>query len=427
MARSYLTVSQLNYTIKSYIETQPILQSISLKGEISNFKAHTSGHFYFSLKDEKSRVKAIMFRGNTTRLKFSPMDGMKVLVHGKIGVYEATGEYQIYVDEMMEDGIGNLYIALEQLKEKLAKEGLFAKEHKKPIPRYPTKVGVVTASTGAAIKDIISTIKRRYPICEVILFPSLVQGSGAKEDIAKKIAIADDYQLDVLIVGRGGGSIEDLWAFNEEVVARAIYQAKTPIISAVGHEIDFTIADLVADLRAPTPTAAAELAVPNVIDLLNLLAKDQIRLNQTIHTYLSVHKDRVQAMLQRPVIRYPMRIYEVKAQKLDYLTEKAIDTMEAILQNKWNRFLLSSDSYLLKNPTEIYKDANRKFQLLLEKCELLNPLNSLKRGYAIIKKGPKAIQSIQEVSVKDTLLIQLKDGMIHTTVTGKEGTHGKDI
>jgi len=427
MERSYLTVSQLNHAIKSYIETQPYLQDVYLKGEISNFKAHTSGHFYFSLKDENSRMKAIMFRGNTMRLKFRPTEGMKVLVHGKIGVYEANGEYQIYVDEMLEDGIGNLYIALEQLKEKLAKEGFFAKEHKKPIPKYPSRVGVVTASTGAAIKDILSTIKRRYPICEVILFPSLVQGSEAKNELAKQIALADTYSLDVLIVGRGGGSIEDLWAFNEEIVARAIYQAKTPIISAVGHEIDFTIADFVADLRAPTPTAAAELAVPNTVDLLNILAKEKIRLNQALSTYIAKRKERIDSMLKRNVMTCPMRIYEIKAQKLDHLIERLGDCIETILQNKWNRLLLSSESYLLKNPTKIYENANRKFQLLLEKCELLNPLSSLKRGYAILKKDQKTIQSIQEVKVEDTLLIQLKDGLIHTKVTGKEIKYEKDI
>ena len=261
MNNNYVSVTQLTKYIKYRIDNDNHLQEVYLKGEISNFKAHTRGHFYFTIKDENSRINAIMFSFNASKLKFMPKDGMKILVKGKVSVFEATGNYQIYVSELLEDGIGNLHIAFEELKKKLSEEGLFDQKYKKPIPKIPMKVGIVTASTGAAIKDILSTIKRRFPICQTILFPCLVQGELAKDDIVKKLDIADNYGLDVIILGRGGGSIEDLWPFNEEIVARKVFECKTPIISGVGHQIDFTICDFVADSRAETPTGAAERAV----------------------------------------------------------------------------------------------------------------------------------------------------------------------
>lgn len=271
MSNKYLTVSVINRYLKDQFDRNEHLRVVFLKGEISNFKGHTTGHLYFSLKDENSRISAIMFSSYAKKLTFVPADGKKVLVTGRIGVYEATGSYQIYVDDMQEDGVGNLYLAYEKLKSDLEKEGLFDVKYKQPIPKYPQRIGIVTAPTGAAIRDILSTIKRRYPICETLLFPALVQGEYGADDIVKKINMAQDYDLDVLIVGRGGGSIEDLWNFNEEKVARAIFSSRIPIISAVGHEIDYTIADFVADMRAPTPTGAAELAVPNLADLKNIL------------------------------------------------------------------------------------------------------------------------------------------------------------
>jgi exodeoxyribonuclease VII large subunit len=286
MNDKYITVSQLTKYIKYKIDNDIHLNEVFLKGEISNFKAHSRGHFYFTLKDEGSRINAIMFASSTKNIKFIPQDGMKVLVTGKISVFEANGGYQIYVNDMLEDGVGNLYIAFEQLKKKLEAEGLFDVSKKKPIPKIPTRVGVVTAPTGAAIKDIISTIKRRWPLAEILLFPSLVQGEEAAADIVKQIKLSENYEIDTLIVGRGGGSIEDLWPFNEEIVARAIYECPTPIISAVGHEIDFTIADFVADLRAPTPTGAAELAVPAISDITNYLNQLNIRLNKSSPNFL---------------------------------------------------------------------------------------------------------------------------------------------
>ena len=282
MNNEYITISELTRYIKGIIDNNEFLNKVYIKGEISNFKNHTRGHYYFTLKDEKSRVNAVMFASSVKNIKFMPNDGMKVLVTGRISVYEATGGYQIYVDDMVEDGVGNLYVAFEQLKEKLGKEGLFDVAHKKKIRKVPRKIGIITASTGAAIKDILTTIKRRFPVCETILFPSLVQGEKAKEDIVRNIELANTYDLDTLIVGRGGGSIEDLWPFNEEIVARAIYNSKIPVISAVGHEIDYTIADFVADLRAPTPTAAAELAVPDITTILSYLDTAKVRSSNAI-------------------------------------------------------------------------------------------------------------------------------------------------
>ena len=274
MERRYITVGTLNRYLKNKFDTDPNIQKVYLKGEVSNFKGHTRGHLYFTLKDEESRINAVMFSFNASKLNFVPEDGMKVLVCGKVSLYPPTGQYQIYVEEMTNDGLGNLYLMFEALKKELSELGYFNEEHKKKLPKYPKKIGIVTAPTGAAIKDILSTIKRRYPICETLLFPCLVQGELAKDDIVRQINKANEYDdIDLLIVGRGGGSYEDLWAFNEKVVADAIYNSRIPIISAVGHEIDFTIADFVADLRAPTPTGAAEMAVPNMSDLLNLITQ----------------------------------------------------------------------------------------------------------------------------------------------------------
>lgn len=277
MNNNYITVTQLTKYIKYRLDNDQNLMKVYLKGEISNFKAHSRGHLYFTIKDENTRINAIMFSTYASKLKIAPLDGMKVLVTGKISVYEPSGNYQIYVESLEEDGVGNLYIAFEELKKKLEKEGLFDKSKKKKIPLIPERIGIITAPTGAAIKDILSTLKRRWPLAETILFPTLVQGKEAASDIVRNIELSKNYDLDVLIIGRGGGSIEDLWCFNEEIVARAIYDLNTPVISAVGHEIDFTICDFVADLRAPTPTGAAELAVPNINDIINFLTQLKIR------------------------------------------------------------------------------------------------------------------------------------------------------
>ena len=417
MNDKYLSVSAITRYLKAKFDVDENLQTVFLKGEISNFKAHTTGHFYFSLKDENSKINAIMFRSNASKVLFKPVDGMKVLVSGRISVYEAMGSYQIYVDEMLEDGVGNLYIAFEQLKKKLQAEGLFDKEHKRKIPKIPKRVGIVTASTGAAIRDIMTTIKRRFPICETILFPTLVQGENAKDDIVRNIERAQDYDLDVLIVGRGGGSIEDLWPFNEEVVARAIYKSKVPVISAVGHEVDFTIADFVADLRAPTPTAAAELAVPNMSDLKKHIDQLSIRLNESIYkkvNYLKLYLDSVKNSF---VIKNPGIMFENKKQSLDLMNSKLNDLMLGKVDKFKNELEKIKKSYVLTNPELLYKDKIVEVKNIIDKLNLLNPLNILSRGYSITYLNDKTLKSVGEVNKKDLLQIKLSDGFIDAMVT----------
>ncbi len=435
---NYITVTQLNKYLKYKIDNDPNLGIVFLKGEISNFKNHSRGHFYFTLKDETSRINAIMFKTYASLVKFQLYDGMKVLVTGRVSVYEASGSYQIYVEEIMEDGIGSLYLAFEQLKEKLKKEGLFLESHKKKIPKIPRRIGIVTAPTGAAIKDILSTIKRRWPLCETILFPALVQGDLASQDIVKKIKIADTYDLDVLIVGRGGGSLEDLWPFNEEIVARAIYEAKVPIISAVGHEIDFTIADFVADKRAPTPTGAAEMAVPNLPDVKNYLEQVTIRLQKAMTTKLNMASQRLKNLTDRRIFKNPVMIYEAKEQLFDSLFEKLNSNIKAYLNNKINTLNLIKASYIFKNPSVLYIDKiylyndtikkinnnmekylinkTNNYQTLLNKLEILNPITTLKRGYTITYNQDMTITSIKDVKVGDKIKSKLKDGFIESEV-----------
>ena len=416
MNNKYLTVSAINRYLKSKFENDDNLRVVFLKGEISNIKYHTTGHIYFSIKDESSKINAIMFAGNAKKLLFKPMDGSKVLVTGRIAVYEATGGYQIYVDEMLEDGIGNLYIAFEKLKQDLSKEGLFDQKYKKIIPKIPNRVGVVTASTGAAIKDILSTIKRRFPICEVILFPSLVQGDNAKEDIVKNIKLAENYNLDVLIVGRGGGSIEDLWPFNEEMVARAIFDCSVPVISAVGHEIDFTIADYVADMRAPTPTGAAEMAVPNILDLINNINNLNIRLNEAINKKINYQKLYLDSIKNSYAIKNPIIMYENKKQKLDILIDNLNKALLKKYDNAKHKFEILKNNYILNNPSLLYKDKINYLEKLIEKLELVNPLGVLKRGYSLTYCENKLINNIKEVKLESNLTIKFHNGEINTKV-----------
>jgi len=416
MNNKYLTVSAINRYLKAKFDQDDNLRVVFLKGEISNIKYHTTGHIYFSIKDETSKINAIMFSSNAKKLLFRPVDGSKVLVTGRISVYESTGGYQIYVDEMLEDGIGNLYIAFEKLKQDLSKEGLFDQKYKKAIPKIPNRVGVVTASTGAAIKDILSTIKRRYPICEVILFPSLVQGDNAKEDIVKNIKLAENYNLDVLIVGRGGGSIEDLWPFNEEIVARAIFDCTIPVISAVGHEIDFTIADYVADMRAPTPTGAAEMAVPNISDLINNIDNLKIRLNESINKKINYQKLYLDAIKNSYAIKNPLIMYENKKQKLDILIDNLNKTLLKKYDSAKHKFEILKNNYILNNPNLLYKDKIIKLDNLIDKLELINPLGVLKRGYSLTYIDNKVLKNIKDVKANDKLTIKLHDGEINTTV-----------
>ena len=419
MNDKYLTVTAVTRYIKHKIESDTNLRKIYMKGEISNFKAHSTGHFYFSIKDENSVIKAIMFSSNAKKLGFIPTEGMKILVTGTISLYEATGNYQIYVDELIEDGVGNLYIAFEKLKEKLSKEGLFDLKYKKQIPKYPNKIGIVTASTGAAIRDILSTIKRRYPICETYLFPCLVQGDTAPMDIVKKLNQAENFGVDVIIVGRGGGSFEDMNCFNDENVARTVFKMKTPVISAVGHEVDYTIIDFVADLRAPTPTGAAEMAVPNLFDLYNLLKQYNIRLNEVVLKNINYKKLVMDKLKTSYVIKNPMLMFNTKKQNLDIKIEKINNILKEKINLKKEKINLIKNSYIIKNPEIIYKNKKQNFIRLIEKIEILNPMSILKRGYTITYVNDKVIKSVQEININDLIKINYHDGYIEAKVEKK--------
>ena len=434
----YYSITALNRAIKNMFDSKPELNRVYIKGEISNFKHHSRGHFYFTLKDENSRIAAVMFASYANKINFEPEDGMKVLVSGRVTVYEATGGYQIYVDQMDLDGIGNLYLEYEKLKKKLEAEGLFDLSHKRPIPKFPKRIGIITAPTGAAIRDILSTIKRRYPICETILFPALVQGTGSKESIVEQLEKAQDFDLDVIICGRGGGSIEDLWSFNEEIVARAIYNSKIPIISAVGHEIDFTIADFVADLRAPTPTGAAEMAVPNLVDLKNIINQYSIRLNENIKNIINYNKKRVDALKDSYILRNPLALYEVKEQKLDGYIDTLNKYIINLLNDYKNRLNSIKASYVLKNPLATYEVKKEKlnnlqellnkeisnvislnkhkYEIMINKLELLSPLNILGKGYSLVTMDGKTIKSSKEVKNNDILNIRMSEGQIKAEV-----------
>ena len=434
----YYSVTALNRAIKNMFDSKPELNRVYIKGEISNFKHHTRGHLYFTLKDENSRISAVMFASSATKIHFEPEDGMKVLVSGRVTVYEATGGYQIYVDTMDLDGIGNLYLEYEKLKKKLEAEGLFSIEHKKPIPKFPKRIGIITAPTGAAIRDILSTIKRRYPICETILFPALVQGVGAKESIVEQLNRAQDFALDVIICGRGGGSIEDLWAFNEEVVARAIYDSKIPVISAVGHEIDFTIADFVADLRAPTPTGAAEMAVPNLVDLQTLINQYIIRLNENIKNIINFNKKRVDNLKNSYVLKNPLALYEAKEQKLDSYIDRLNKIILSILNDYKVRLNNIKNNYVLKNPLATYElkkeklnnyitilkknilntiESNKhRYEIIINKLELLNPLNILSKGYSLVTIDGVTIKDSSKLNVNDTINIKMHKGNVKAVV-----------
>lgn len=379
------TVSQINGYIKMILDKNVILNNVWVKGELSNFKLHYSGHIYTTLKDDGGVLKAVMFRSAASKLAFTPQDGMKVVARGRVGVYENGGVYQLYIEEMIPDGVGELFIAYEQLKAKLQGEGLFDERYKKPIPRFPSRVGVITAPTGAAVRDIINVITRRYPLARITLYPAQVQGTGSAQSVAKGIEYFNETNgADTLIVGRGGGSIEDLWAFNEEAVARAIFNSRIPIISAVGHETDFTIADFVADLRAPTPSAAAEIAVPSVTELSALIESDKSRL---IQAQLSRLKN-LQLRINSLKLKTPREIINDNAQRVDNLTNRMENRFKLILMQK--KKLLGEQS---------------------GKLNALSPLNTLSRGYAIpVKADGTVIRSVGDTEKGDEFTLKLKDG-----------------
>jgi len=384
-----------------------------------------------------------MFRTNASKINFKPADGTKVLVTGRISIYEATGNYQIYVDEMQEDGVGNLYIAFEKLKKQLSKECLFYQSHKRQIPKIPKKVGIITASTGAAVRDIITTISRRFPVCETILFPTLVQGENAKDDIVRNIARAKDYDLDVLIIGRGGGSIEDLWPFNEEIVARAIYECEIPTISAVGHEIDFTIADFVADLRAPTPTGAAEMAVPTVSEINNIINSYEIRLNEFIGNLVHKNKLRLEGITSSYILKNPLSLYEIKEQKLDNLIDTLNNNINKRLEN--SNLILNNikNSYVLKNPLSLFEvkkehliysekslyhnikniiiKNEHNYKLLVNTLKLVNPLGILEKGYSLVTKDNELINNCESLKKDDIINIRFHKGNVEAVIKGVKG------
>ena len=370
MNNEYITVSDINKIIKYTIEQSYELRSVYLKGEISNIKYHGRGHLYFSLKDESSKINAVMFNYKNAGMNFNPKDGDSVLVHGRVSVYEASGSYQIYVDSMELDGIGNLYVLYEQLKKKLHAEGLFDPEHKKKIRRVPRKIGVITASTGAAVRDIISTINKRFPMTEIYLFPTLVQGESAAPNIVKMIELANTYEdIDTIILGRGGGSIEDLWAFNEEIVARAIYNSRIPIISGVGHEIDFTISDFVADLRAPTPTGAAMLAVPDIEEVRRYFKNTLDKCNNSIVTILNNCTQTFLKYKTNYILNNPMKLYEIQEQKLDTLYDRLNISLRNTLMSSSILLERYKNHYIIKNPMVLFEDKKNKLEHLKTKAE----------------------------------------------------------
>ena len=393
-----LTVSQLNKYVKSILESDGKLKYIYLKGEISNLTIHYTGHIYFSLKDENQcTIKTVMFANKANFLKFTPQSGMKVVLRGSVTLYEKTGSYQINVDEMYPDGAGALNLAYEQLKNKLQNEGLFDTSHKKPLPKFPEKIGVITSPTGAAVQDIMLILKRRYPIAQIIMCPVLVQGENAAVDLTNAVKKFNALKCaDVIIIGRGGGSIEDLWAFNDEILARAIYECEIPIVSAVGHETDFTICDFVADVRASTPSAAAELV--SSVTTENMLSQTETLINKmqsAVKRRLQFEYQRYQKTANAKALKNPDDIIKNRQIKLDVLNEK----IKGIYVKK-----LSAEK--------------EKFAELAAKLDALSPLKILSRGYSVTKKDGHIINSISQVNPNDKIEVVLSDGNIKCTVTG---------
>lgn len=393
-----LTVSQLNFYVKSILDSDPRLNYVFLCGEISNLTDHyRSGHIYLSLKDNKSVIRAVMFAGNARNLKFKPMEGMKVICRGRVTLYEATGQYQYYIEDMQPDGIGALYQAYEQLKEKLQSKGLFDESHKKPIPYCPKTIGVITSPTGAAVQDIKNILTRRFPSVNIVLCPVLVQGDNAVPQLIDAVNKLNEYDLcDTIIIGRGGGSIEDLWAFNDENLAYAIYNSHIPVISAVGHETDFTICDFVSDLRAPTPSAGAELAVPDRNEILQNLDAQRQYLSSLMDKRLIENNNIVSEMTTKLLSLSPDDKIAKLYNDLDFLSQKYENNSNRIFQNTAN-----------------------KIELLATKLESLNPVSTLKRGYSVVTNNDKTVTSVKDVKNGDTLAINVTDGKIISKVIGE--------
>ncbi|KMK76997.1 exodeoxyribonuclease VII large subunit [Alkalihalobacillus pseudalcaliphilus] len=440
LKQTILTVTEVTKQIKAIIESDVRMQNCWIRGEISNYKRHSRGHMYFTIKDEGSRLQAVMFAGNNRYLGFEPENGMKVIVNGEISVYEPYGSYQMYVREMQPDGIGNLYLAYEKLKEQLQREGLFAEERKKPLPTYPKQIAIITSPTGAAVKDMVSTIKRRYPIAHITLLPVLVQGEHAPSSIHYAINQANIInQFDIILLGRGGGSIEELWAFNDEGVARAIAASTIPIISAVGHETDYTISDFVADLRAPTPTGAAELAVPDIQDIMRQVKQNQLRLKRIVSENIQKQKKQLERYQRSYAFRYPVKLVEQKEQELDHLLERKKRVFDSILAQRLQKIqhlhkdLLRQhpadkinqtkekvellEKRLLNKMNEQYKIKQSSFLSLIAQLKLINPLQIMERGYSVVySKENDIVKKVEQVHVGDNLNLKVTDGQIYCQV-----------
>ena len=399
MAQQVLSITQLNEYIRGKIDEDVLLNGIAVRGEISNYKVYPSGHHYFTLKDEAASLKCVMFKGNAIRLRFRPGNGVKVIAMGKISVYPRDGVYQLYCTAMAMDGIGDLYAAFEQLKAKLAAQGLFDPAHKKPIPRYPATIGIITSSAGAAIHDMLRILRKRYPLTEVRLLPVRVQGAEAPAEIAAAIQYANHHQLaDLLIVGRGGGSIEDLWAFNDERVAYAIYESRIPVISAVGHEPDVTISDFVADLRAATPSNAAELAVPDQDALRQTLDSASASMAASLQRQLKNARQHLDVLSRSPALKSPTGYLDQKRKSLE------------LMRNQ-----------LISGQTRIVEGKNRQFVGLTAKLDAMSPLKVLTRGYAMARTdGGEVIKSVRQVQPGDIIRVTLSDGNLSAAVTEKE-------
>ncbi|HCE11807.1 MAG TPA: exodeoxyribonuclease VII large subunit [Enterococcus sp.] len=442
MAQEYLTVTALTKYLKRKFDADPYLERVYLTGEISNFRRRPN-HQYFSLKDDGAKISVVMFKGAFDKLKFQPEEGMKVMAVGRITLYESSGNYQMMIEHMEPDGIGALYQAYEQLKQKLSIEGLFTAP-KQQLPRYPKRIAVLTSPSGAVIRDIITTTQRRYPIAEIVLFPTVVQGSKAADDVVKNIArVEADGQFDTMIIGRGGGSIEDLWPFNEERVARAIFAAKTPIISSVGHETDTTIADLVADVRAATPTAAAELAVPVLAEEILRIEEKQARLSQAFMHQIQRKQERYQRAIGSYVFRQPERLYEAQSIKLDQLQQRMNQGLQSMLFDKdkqarqiihrleqqqlQNRIKSAQQevAYLSQRLSKSMQDtyAAKENQLLqaIQSLDLLSPLKIMGRGYTYTTKQAQVVRSAADLTTGDRLQIHYQDGRAEVEVITIEG------
>ncbi|MFW6021929.1 MAG: exodeoxyribonuclease VII large subunit [Halanaerobiaceae bacterium] len=394
MDKKIYSITDLTKYLKKLLSADPVANDLWVSGEISNFHHHSSGHMYFTLKDDNSCLSSIMFRGNNRTLKFEPEDGMKVNAHGYISIYEPRGSYQFYVDSLEPAGKGALYQVYEQLKEKLEKEGLFSDEHKKDIPMLPRKIGIVTSATGAAIRDILSVVNRRFSNVYVLIVPSLVQGKDAGRQIVKGIEYLNSREdIDLIIISRGGGSIEDLWPFNEEIVARAIYESKVPLISGVGHETDFTIADFVADLRAPTPSAAAELAISSRIELENNISNYYTRLINAVKNRTEFYRNRIDNISEKRIFTNPQGLFSEQAQKLDDLGRRVEWQMEKVLSK-----------------------SREKFNILNGKLDSLSPLKTLARGYSITYKEGEVADDIYQIKIGDEIQTRLENGELRARV-----------